>query len=220
MGFEFKESVIISTFCVVSRRFLLILMCLQISISSWKAAWLNDKANDFAEYLLPERWSGSLYPWMAIFQRTLGYVSNWRLWKRWRSGAFAQDALPSIMQSVGILQKFDHQTQCIMVKRRLCHLFIDLWRWVPCIPAVNLAQEGLIMKVLNTWPWVCAFDRSNYDRTTASALFNGHSSGRKCDKNSVKQTINQRNLVWIWRRKFTLPEECKICLSTLHFPYF
>ena len=30
---------------------------------------------------------------------------------------------------------------------------LDLWRWVPCIPAVNLAQEGLIMKQWKTWPY-------------------------------------------------------------------
>ena len=40
-----------------------------------------------------------------------------------------------------------------------------------------------------------AFDRSNNDRTTASALFNGHSPEGNCDKNHVKHTINQRNLV-------------------------
>ena len=39
-----------------------------------------------------------------------------------------------------------------------------------------------------------AFDRSNYDRTTALALFNGHSSERKFDKNHVKQTFHQRNV--------------------------
>ena len=35
-----------------------------------------------------------------------------------------------------------------------------------------------------------AFNRSNHDRTIAVALFNGHSSERRCDKNHVKQTFN------------------------------
>ena len=37
-----------------------------------------------------------------------------------------------------------------------------------------------------------AFDRSNQDRTIAVALFNGHSSERKCDENHVKQTRETR----------------------------
>ena len=36
-----------------------------------------------------------------------------------------------------------------------------------------------------------AFDRSNHDRTTAVALFNGHSSERQCDKNHLKQTLKK-----------------------------
>ena len=40
-----------------------------------------------------------------------------------------------------------------------------------------------------------AFDRSNHDRTTAVALFSGHCWERKCDKNHVEQTFNQRNFV-------------------------
>ena len=42
-----------------------------------------------------------------------------------------------------------------------------------------------------------AFERSNHDRTTAVALFNGHSSERKCDNNHVKQTFNKKNSVLI-----------------------
>ena len=55
---------------------------------------------------------------------------------------------------------------------------------------------------------------------TASPLVNGHSSVRKCGKNHVKQTFNQRNLVQIWRRKFTLPGKFKMILSTLYFQCF
>ena len=40
-----------------------------------------------------------------------------------------------------------------------------------------------------------AFDRTNHDPKTDLALFNGHSSERNCDKNHVKQTLNQQNLV-------------------------
>ena len=29
---------------------------------------------------------------------------------------------------------------------------VDLWQWVPCIPVVNLAQQGLIIKQWKTWP--------------------------------------------------------------------
>ena len=46
---------------------------------------------------------------------------------------------------------------------------VNWWRWVPCIPAVNLVQEGLIMKRWKTWP--CFLQLSiRLNGTTASNL--------------------------------------------------
>ena len=76
------------------------------------------------------------------------------------------------------------------------------------------------MKQWKTWPYILnSIDWIMIERT-AVALFNGHSSERKCDNNHLKQRFNQRNSVLVWRMKFALSGERKISLSTLHSPCF
>ena len=53
----------------------------------------------------------------------------------------------------------------------------------PCDKPCSRGTHNETMKNLALTP---AFDQSNHDRTITVAVFNGHSSERKCDRNHVK----------------------------------
>ena len=73
--------------------------------------------------------------------------------------------------------------------------YIRLMTMSPLYPGGKPCSTRTHNETVKNLALFSAFDRSNHDRTTAVALFNGHSSERKCDKDHVKQTLNQRNLV-------------------------
>ena len=56
----------------------------------------------------------------------------------------------------------------------------------PLYPCGKPCSRGTHNEIVKNPALSPAFDRSNQDRTSAVALFNGHSSERKCDKNQVK----------------------------------
>ena len=56
----------------------------------------------------------------------------------------------------------------------------------------KLYSTGTLNEAVKNLTLSPACDRLNHDRMTAVALFNSHSSERKCSKNHVKQTFNQK----------------------------
>ena len=65
----------------------------------------------------------------------------------------------------------------------------------PLYPWGKPCSTGTHTETVKKLALFSAFDRSNENRTTALILFNGYSSERISDKNHIKQTFNQRNLV-------------------------
>ena len=85
-------------------------------------------------------------------------------------------------------RRYGQVSHCVILSPRLMTMS-------PFYPCGKPCSRGTHNETVKNPALSPAFDRSNHDRTTAVALFNGHSLERKCDKNHVKQTFNQRSLV-------------------------